>query len=566
MNTLPNLIVQYILEHLLKKSDKLIYYVDFIRYYTLISKQWNREIIPKLRLGNITIHTGNRIPIIKKWAHLVNRFDIQHTISIYYFEKLREWTDMIKENITSIAQYPKSNFSLDDHNYFKNINTVKLAINLNYETFKSDLFVPIDNVEYECTLIGHETQLDDLKHDQDLPVVMFNQNFFKSINLYDVTLKHRMPLGKPPILNTKLLHLKINDGAIHHNIINSIFENCGNLETLHLTNVVVVESPVPDVDCLCQVVQNARFSSLKQLVLRIVNPIHFTTIVSLLNNISVSQATLDFRDILYDSIEQVLTSQITNTTIRKMEFVKNTFKPNVKELEYFSFADIWTDKSHLTKIRIHKCFDYSGYLSEMVRLKSIEIHENNTKVNQTAQDTLEAAIKLNIPPLKSIRIVSINYTTSRLQISSKILKFNNHITSVVLNGISLQDCYDIINSDHPSLTKLCVYYLVFSDSSCRDFNKLLIPIQSNRNMKYLALHGTEWGNFNYNIFDFLISILKLNSNYIQLIVPEKGGYQDQHLLSFKQILKSNTTIKQLGTFDKLPEKLSTLFHIHSIKY
>ncbi|KYQ92530.1 hypothetical protein DLAC_06522 [Tieghemostelium lacteum] len=312
-------------------------------------------------------------------------------------------------------------------------------------------------------------------------------------------------------MNRNLTVLLLENVKIHsYQLIYWIESSLLNLKKLKLNSVSLLQDK--PFDLVLDFIAKTKFINLESLFIgtNVHNPIHFKSICTLLNHIRVFDVAIECENISYDSVDQVLSSQITNSYIISLDIIQSNFHPNVKALENFNFMSIWKDKSQLKSLNCTYFEKDIKSLDGMVKLNSLTF-----KIPYLFRKN-QIILFENI--LKKTKITSLNmqiYLCGRAY-NSQILLQNHTLTHLTIRLATLSNCLTILGCQHPTLKslRLCIY--VNTDPIV---SPIVPAIQNNHTITHLNL-GTSLPKTDFNPFSSLIDILKVNRTLVSLKLPQ----------------------------------------------
>ncbi|KYQ94102.1 hypothetical protein DLAC_04383 [Tieghemostelium lacteum] len=565
MVILPNVIIQHILEYLLNcGSIKIDYLIDFTKVYTLVSKQWNREIISKLRIDGY-LYLSKQIlknGKIGQWKDLAKRYKIDYRIKLTEYSDLEE---SLKEKVYSIKSLTSFNDEAFSSSY-SNLKSIYFDFDKDSEYKKlyeylSDSESNIskrlrENIELNINHYGENGDEYDYPNNYNLHFseILFNRNLFKEVFISNIyRLEYQRSTSDKNNLNTKLEEFTLYKADIDSDALYHLLEISPNLKVLDIDQVKLF--PKNDFTGVLEKISNSKFQYIEYLYLNLYSPVHYNSIVTLLNNIRSKDNNLLINgDILYDSVDQVLKSEIDNKLITSFRFdiIDNRFSPGSDQLNNFSLFNVWKDKSQLKTINMHLSIDLSNHLDSMINLESITVIKDPRDPGRQEHENISKILLLNIPSYTSLEFNSSAYFKHKDKaisytpiILSDILLKNTSLTSFSINSMNTQECISLITMQHPTITNL---KLGTKPRSVEDWRDLVTTIRDNHTITHLQITGSYFNEdiqVYYNIFDSLIQILSVNRTLFSLKLPTEGELQSHHIQSFKEILKSNTVIKSI---------------------
>ncbi|KYQ94128.1 hypothetical protein DLAC_04409 [Tieghemostelium lacteum] len=547
----PNYVIINILDLIVSQFKELEYILEFFKKFTLISSQWNKEIIPKLNFDRIEFGVDQSNDSIKKWVQFTEKYHIEYTVVLStelqseLFEKVKN--QVVEATFSSMPVYQK----------FKPSKLLKV-INFTFSSTKNIYFNPLDNVTFNLCLDGDlfdDGGLAILNQDKHHAVLV--QDYFTTLSLKSVVINENISIP----VKRNLQDLTLKSSNLSEPILKNLLENSPNLKRLKIDGCSFYPK-IESFDCVLEAIVRANLSW-DTLEIIYHSPVNIQAIIDFINQIKVRSLTLIFSNISYTSSQQPQTFLITNTNIQSFYFLplERLKFPHVKP---FHLLDKWQDRSNFRSIQIFKSVDCSKYLNEMVHLKSLESRESNSSnIDPKQQEYINNVIIANKPSLKEITIESLCFQdgpkVNFLKIQSSVLLQNSYIRVLNITSATLSNCVDLINSNHPSLTHLTIRNLIQSPNI--DMPSLVTPIGQNHTLQSLVISSGYCDNIdhrnsknaNYTTLPFYIQILEVNKTISKLQMPWvlDSVNKDDKIISdglthdLDKVLLKNNTIKQI---------------------
>ncbi|KYQ94138.1 hypothetical protein DLAC_04424 [Tieghemostelium lacteum] len=471
------------------------------------------------------------------WIGIAERFNIIFGLALRLLSEL-ELSDLsaIPSHLVSKVQ-DLNEYNPQIINKYSNLKKLKMECKLGHVgQFKNFTGT---NVLYSTRVVGDFDDSDDSPNkfttQESLSDILFNNNTFTNLNVNHVTISSI--LRNTTTINSNLRNVTLYYVEIHPDTLFHLFENSPNLTKLLLNNIVL--TPLLPFNMVLESLP--KLKSLQNLYIEVgyENYVSFQSIVTMLNTITVSEITIKFIKILYESVDHVFSSEITNTSIKNLKVTTANFHPYHQELNHFKFLQIWKDKSHIETFKSGKpTFDITHYLDDMVALKSLIFDEYSIET----RDHYFAKLVQSASKITSLSLIknSIHYH-SNVYNPVDILQ-NHSLTSLSLCSVSVSNAISILDCKHPTITTLSLHITV-DDILITD----LIPvIQSNTTLTSLELiFAMPLIPNEYDRFDFLTKILKVNRTLESIKLPQLGKFKMSVIQEFKEILFNNRTIKRI---------------------
>ncbi|KYQ94129.1 hypothetical protein DLAC_04411 [Tieghemostelium lacteum] len=535
--SIPNYFIQSILEYSINQNVKLNYLIGFIRKWTMISKQWNREIIHKLRIKKpIHLSRFTKSDKILKWIELSNRYQIIYQVDLG--DKVSStWLSMIADRVTVIT-----NFGIKDEDYlrqFSNIQlvTFKMSSETQLNTLKSGY--KGNGVEYQFSFATLDYIFSNLViEDNNLLEAMFNKNNFTSISLYKFTIfpKQKFSYQGMSLLNS--LDLKFI--GIEQNILVELVEKSPNLKRLILVNVSIhrKSSIEPILDSIA--LSNHKYLEYLFIKSELISP--YNKILPIINRTTAKDVYINI-PLSISQVSDVTTSTISNTSIQSFSFRNNPMKTEDKTLDDFSLIQVWKDLSSLTSVTIHSDVEYIHYIKQMKNLKTLRIIDSVI----TKTPTTDLLLQLDIGSLVDLTIVN-----KEILSISKGLQDNHHLRVISIHKVEIEDTITILKSNHPTLIDITIKELI---AIGRDLILLFLQaLQNNQTIRHCRIPFIDFTKLNildllnYNYYSFIIDIIGVNRTLLSLELPHHKSstpITQLQLNNFEQSLSSNPVFQQL---------------------
>ncbi|KYQ94104.1 hypothetical protein DLAC_04385 [Tieghemostelium lacteum] len=488
------------------------------------------------------------------WVDLAKRFNIHYRVRLTEHGD----TDWVKPFIDKIYTLTSLNrFNRDYITSFKNVKNVAFNFNIN----ENSNFELIDGITYTISYSG---MLD--SNYTDLPgylgETIFTKNITKRLLLSSTVIRSIGNLNY--IVNHNMKHASLYSVEIDDSIFCHFIEKSPNLKSLELHGIILLNGY--SFTTIIEKIVKADFQHLNHLHLTYLHtqPVHFQSIIYLLNNTRASDVNIEFKIINIDSEEQVLKSEISNPHITQFTFyfLKGFQGSSSENIKDFHFLQIWKDKSKLKNITVNRdiVIYVSNHLEEMVSLHSLTISEPYRSPNLY----INTIIKKNVPHLKSLYISDFFFDIIPT-ISNQVLLSNTHLKLLSLPHVTLDECIGLLKCQHPTITSL------HCEISMNDSSILVKSIQENRTLTSLRVLCTATGmNIDFNRNDIILNVLSTNrtlENFSFVMNSRYSKISQQHLDDFNKVLSQNSVIKRINTpmdTSVEMESLHKLFNKYSI--
>ncbi|KYQ94101.1 hypothetical protein DLAC_04382 [Tieghemostelium lacteum] len=560
MVILPNVIIQHVLEYLINRNSiDINYLIAFIRVYTLVSKQWNREIISKLRIDDYIYLSTQILETkcnIETWVDLASRYNIDFRV-LYRVHPSDLTICNLNENLKDKVECIEclNTFNIDVFSSYSNLKSVHLEFEteLDYKIFfehliDSDNFLSKKLKELDMQINHYGEYFSNTQqYNLDFCDILFKRNLFTEIFISSSSHDFGFKLSQfeKNNLNTKLQELTLYQTNIDSDSLFHIIETSPNLTTMELDQIKLF--PKNEFDNVLVKIAQSNFQYIEDLYLNITLPVRYMSIVTLLKHIKSKYINLTLSgDILYDSVEQVLTTEIGNRNITSFKFdILNTFSPASDQLDDFSLFNVWNDKSHLKSISINLSINLSSHLNSMDSLETVVVYKEPVELGNREIQNISKILLLNSPKYISVNFYSSAYFMHYYNtppILSEMLMKNISLTELSLPTINMQDCISLITMKHPTIRNLIMCSKVTTKEEYKEF---ITAISNNNTITRLHINDNNFDEHikgSYNLFDALIQILSVNKTLHTLRLPIVYKLESHHIDTLKEIFNNNRAI------------------------
>ncbi|KYQ94152.1 hypothetical protein DLAC_04441 [Tieghemostelium lacteum] len=559
---LPNHIVQAILEYLLNHSEDLKYLVSFIKRYTLISKQWNREIISKLRIKRSIVIDTTSNEMINTWIYLSDRYGVNY--NVIYKKQDRNWNGSFRDKVIAIILDDVSSGDNELFSTYSNLKKVTYrvkSIDIKYMSLK--LLEPQnDKYSYNIHAYGNYIYTGDSSSDNiqtsnpSITDILFGKNIFEKIGIMYCNIKFNLPTTFNNCQFSRLNDLSLNGLMISKLILSTVLEHSFQLKYLYLESITI--TPEDTFDWVLE--KLIPLENLINIRINVNIKTNFENIISFLNHTKCVEISIQFGNIQYQSVSQVLIAHVDNHRIEQFNFqVIDGFTPMNDSLRGYTLLPRWKNKSNLKEITIYKPdISISQSLTGMVNLQSIYIHFNHT----STQESLNNIFELNLPSLEYFNIVSLDAQIPYVRTES--LMMNRYLTALYISNVNYIECITILGCNHPTIIDITFHYLLFTKGD--DTQELLNVLKCHQSLRHLQIYSSNIRRIEnddpitqYNSIHFTIEILRENRNYITLSLPPFSKINKSHISSLETVLSENHTIQCISlpfdlTLDSISQK------------
>ncbi|KYQ94097.1 hypothetical protein DLAC_04376 [Tieghemostelium lacteum] len=566
MITLPNIIIQYIVEELLNEIYTLKRKYKVLCNIVLVSKQWNLEIIPKIRFGELNLSLIDDIS--EKWIEITQRYNIKYKIHLRGQIKNRNVLKKIRDSVISVGHV--SDFTLDTIQlqpdgkyYFENLTLMEVDITgaSRLSDFEKEFKVR-ENVVYVGRFYCEGVAAHQLP--QSVALDLFNSNIFRKIFTSFNIPKFEISCGNHWLTQLTLYTIHIDPVTLC-----AIIEKSPNLTHIDF-DLVKFSDGSTSYEPVIQSFVASNHQNLIKLYLRGKQSIHFSSLIHLYNNIKCQDIYTEFKHVFYDSVDQVLQSKITNTSIQIVAMTKTVFDPPVEQLKNFNLFSLWSDRSNIKKITTNLSFPMISYYKEMVSLEDYGIEQHTDYPIEMSQEEYDAIISYNLVNLSRITVAITS--NSSIILTPTVLLNNFHLKSVNLSNLTIQQCISLLDCQHPTIKEMRFPLVSFQNG---DLIQLTNSIKNNTTLHRLSIYYKGHMVNGYNVFTFLFEILRGNRTLRSIYLPQVGKLSPKHVVLFDMVFARNFVIRAAyipnvteSDMTKYPiyMDLINLYHQYSIDY
>ncbi|KYR02094.1 hypothetical protein DLAC_00894 [Tieghemostelium lacteum] len=513
---IPNVVIQNILNYLLNYSyiiHQLNALKHFLSKYTLINKEWNEKIIPKLTIERpLYHHTINSTNLFEKVNYslgflMYSSYDKLLRDDHRY--KVTKLTTLFHDQVSTIVQHlpmvkqVKLEFTLPYH--------INLYIGMDLESWKQR------NILVDIFILNSVT----------LDIKDFSQLYRYCRNIYiaDAVVKvngFNLDYENLPISTIRCLNLA--SIAMSTEIVKILLKKSPHLVRIKLQNIRD-ESENSDgiLDEIINFILGMDYSNLE--LLKIVNKrqtIQYKTLVNLYNRIKVT----DF---------QVGFSKVLEHGQMELDFTGNVY---IQSLQIFYTPTVASLKALFNGCKNVSSFYYYG--SDMKVFSQI--------------------LQMNLPSLTSV-YVDVDLETSISEIIDS-LRNNRYIITFSIGSISLQDLEKLI-TNNLTLLHLNIYNLGCDPTQ---YQELIVMIKNNKTLQRLIIKAFSSHDKEYNQVSFILDIYKTVHQIYYLHLPFSTVKVDKKTINlYKQMLQRNPHILYLTADATELQQLSTQYFVRYIE-
>ncbi|KYQ94132.1 hypothetical protein DLAC_04415 [Tieghemostelium lacteum] len=454
-------------KYIANRNNTIEYFNTFISKFTLISKEWNEKLIQKLRLSDRINISSTIQSQFEPFKNFIIKYNVPVDCTVYLrsavnIRKLTHIGKNIKEFVDlSILPYPEYLES------FKNLEKLCFSVEATYlhREIPHNLVVN-DSTEYQMILYS------DLNAQLDSSIVefVFNRRLFTTVDIYRI----EVPPQQFSIVNSKIRNLLLMDTYIDSVTLKSLIDSLDSLESIGLIDLNIVDDATQDL------LDSLGKSTLRDITVKIKQPVNVTSLISLLNTTQAKKVFLKFKQILLVPNNQLLSLKITNTSIEELHV--HSHKTGSNEPTHVNLLQFWRDLSHLKILTVFKDADYVGYLERMVNLNTVFVnYGGNDAGHYNTQQSILALLESNISSLTQLNIVTSTSDEITLNIPKEVFLKNTHLTTFVSEFIYFSLCLVLVECNHPTLTTI-ILSNVFLEQNGKHFSELLPFLQKNQTL------------------------------------------------------------------------------------
>ncbi|KYQ89735.1 hypothetical protein DLAC_09703 [Tieghemostelium lacteum] len=542
--TLPNYLIQNILEKLINKFRDINYIIEFFQKFTLISHEWNKHVINKVRFTLLINQDRYERYPLEKWVFFTEKYQLKYHGVFYH--NIDMLSDKINDKINEIAISHIDKWK-DLIPIFKNIEIVNINMNTRGLVPWEEQFQPLENVTFLLSINADGYSDGDLHQpDPQWLESVIVQDYFKSLSLQGISFPE-FDFNIP--IKSKLQKLELKNIQIDKTSLMNLLKNSPNLVRLSMIQF----SPLQPFNSLNNV--------LECISVHLVNLDHITIVSSkigvsyqdlhqFLNKVKIREMFLKLDIIEFQqSYKEVKKTFILNRNIQSFVYLPLRQKTS-PQIGPFYLLDVWKDLSNIRKLEIsHSLNSCVLHLKELTKLQSITITDCD---NVKEYENLCKIIQFNTPSLQKFTICSYE---SQPKIWSDILIKNNYIRVISVKSMKIQSLIDLLNSNHPTLISIDVTFLSIPDENV--VIDLIKAIKTNKTIQNLQIIVTSdrvylKANATYNTVLWYTDILSHNHTLEQLqflwIYPMQE-YESEELNrvydNLGKAISNNSAIKNL---------------------
>ncbi|KYR00874.1 hypothetical protein DLAC_02934 [Tieghemostelium lacteum] len=563
---LPHYLISNIFNLILKCSNRASFIKYFVQKIVLLSKDINRNVLRKLHVPCIYLDTKVYTSAGDMYCfEMLERLNIGYGVQLYInptmitsntkYNYLRNRVVEFNSDSTEISQ--------DDIDNLPNCSVFKINIS-SYASIGKYLELDFQSVvsryaESDIMLACYQ--------DFSLDFTKILSNIYTKLIFMDSKF---IDNGiKPYTCNRSITATYLYNIKISKEILSNLLDSLVSLEEFQCE----ISIPKSSLDQIALIISNSKaFQTLKTLMImpfyQTDAEITWCTLRHILNKPSkLEKLTIDANELVF-IYPITLANQIENTTIHSFIFKLNKF-----DRMSFNILNHWKDPSHLRVLHLcpstllGPCNDPGKFNTlDNVSLRFSENAQPNTLLLQLIQSNTMTIKRITLAYKNTLNNVGSTYINSIL--SSKCL----NLTTLEFSDLSVANINLFLDSNYSTVQKLTV---INSEGDTSDFSTLVKAISQNRSLTSFSLLGYNSRRLNTlllsidYIFNHVFSILSNNHQltYLNLSLThnQNFSFSTTKLIRYEQILKLNSTIKQIITGFHDKQGIIDLFNKYQIK-
>ncbi|KYQ90496.1 hypothetical protein DLAC_09121 [Tieghemostelium lacteum] len=547
---LPNHILQKIFEYRVQLECNLKIYYRVIVVFALVSKRIQLEVLPKLRRNSLRFSIENQISqkeldFLKRLDRITGQCRLQYTTEIKKsaidsFLQIAYLIPHFRTKVTRLELWdlmlPKDDWLFDIFTNVEDISIQYDKIDGNVQVFPVIPVQKLSNVNFEISLRGLLNSLSEVDF-----IKCFNTNQFKKISISGTTIDFTKYLSDSNE-NNRLTELSILFTLYESSALSVIIDRSPSLTTLVLDRIRLDNSP--DNDFFNSII------NLKNLVNFEISTstMWFKPIVKLLNNIKCNKCILYITTLDCDSEEELYGDKIVNGYIKHLKVTKSMIRENRQK--QFSLLSIWRSLSTIETLE----FEYSPCIP-IDMFNELTSTSKITYLTSIKSKAIEQLILLDLPKLKEMKFYYQPESAPPL-----IFNQNHYITTLDFDQLNFNDLSQFLTLDNQTLQSLSISCLIIDKGYLYDALPLFQANTTLSTIQVFTVYQKKNGRL-YNQYQFILSILLVNSKVQRLTFPSAGPLNSSTYNDYKTLLRSER-VKNLWhigvSFTKHPELLDIL--------
>ncbi|KYR02095.1 hypothetical protein DLAC_00895 [Tieghemostelium lacteum] len=567
-NILPHHIIKCILEYILNQCSIVEYVVVFMKKYTLISREWNVKIIPKVQLYNdLHILSNLNRPELALYRifveALLKLYQISNRFHWYNFGLItREYKEIqfLQDRFRVVSQskaYPITSGSHELKSKYKNLELLNLELQVRetgnqkygkeFKQYFNNLICTVSDQSAKsvtCNLKIKATKDDIVQLSTEELETIFNSSCLKSISLDEIKLNIPVKYDIENFQPNRLVTINLWSVSMDKWVFEMIL-HCSQhyLKRLELNYIQISDTNTSLTDIVSQLTTSSLSMNLQNLIIRSTFSISFSSYIEFLNQVKSKEVLLQAK--FTSELATVPEFSINNSNIECFSFCNDFVYCNKVPIRV-SLFDSWKSKSSLKSVLIDR-IQVQTSCADLVNLTSVRYSTNN----------LEQLLNFNLPKLTDLHRSS--YMLSNEDTNSIVN--SKYLQKITLTHLDFAEYLKLVTVDHPSLVSMTLEY-VNSHNGPMDLPIMIDSIKKNRNLTYLDIKVPQISSFTgYDKYKAFVEILSVNHNLQSLYLPNRvQAHYPHHIPQFQQLLSINKTIQNVGLFE-LPRNAITCSQI-----
>ncbi|KYQ88369.1 hypothetical protein DLAC_11067 [Tieghemostelium lacteum] len=545
MTLLPNYLIIQILRNLINFCDKIEYLNSFLVRFTLVSKDWNQNVIPKL--------------------HCINTLNYEDGIEQC---SKRQFQRIIKSGVTFELSFRPDITGSEDVQYLVKDLTTKLSVLRLTRNFDDFPKIKLINLSvYNCPsgleFLDHQYLIDKginldifvLPDLDDTPTICQTLLTLPNIiTLFLMDIQHCLKFTKDfPSLSTltNLTLFTITFTTIED--FYAIIDNATKLDFLDIEKIDFSEFILNPYDKIIERIVNSPCSKTLE-TLGLTNSqgsISYSSILMLIQYlVKLTRLSLFSEKLIVDSYNQPTSSGKIQYMSLEFDQIDSPTFDMLDIFSHFSLVSLSISPGTLCNHDLTKDLCSRPIfrdLSALTITKLLNCTENEDLSKQESLTTyfINKVISANIKSLISLNISCTKKDSPFIFKEFKeSLQRNTSLTHLNINHIDIDNCIEFLENSPPTIRKIQVIMLDLVTSS---FRRIIKPLQKH---KYLLSFDVNKCSVSCDIIPLYLEILKYNKTLTSLQFPtsySKDAVTPEQLSELKRILNSNDQINTIRT-------------------
>ncbi|KYQ94084.1 hypothetical protein DLAC_04364 [Tieghemostelium lacteum] len=525
MNQTPNYIYSNILQLILNNYNYPSFYLNFIQKFTLITSQWNRDIITRLCIFKPFNVLRRDDPIFR----LIKRYDIHYSINYVVL-----FSSFLSDTLPHLEHVEGISIPLD---ILDNLQTIFPNLKSLEVTGKSQ---PLHSIEKYKSIPNVKIVLNSMDINRKVDI-MFNQEIFSKIVLSRCTIASSInfdsAIGSP--INHKLAVLDLTKIKIDIRLFKHILSHSPTLHTLKL--MYIPKALLIDMYNVIIELSNTLKMPLLNTFTLINNKTTFDKLIALLNSIRATNVTID----LNICLDYKPTSLISNPQIKSINFGSieiDDIPHQTITKKKINLFEHWRDFGSLHAINLRGFFQYPLHVNPVSNFSNLTYFKDTSNCN-------DDQIVIN----------------KHLNLYSLVLSNGKNLTTFVAYRFMFKEFIDLLSNPPAMLTKI-EFDLLVGCTSESDRDKLFTLLKNNKTIHSLSIDSFHYST-PYGVYKAYLYILKENHSLVKLKLPFKREGEtltEEILQEFSKWVTTNTNLIHLALVTSFNCKLSDLLNKYFI--